>query len=90
MSIKRFNEMNKIQQDLYTGLADVIEAWANKHDLNKPEGVRQIFDVLVTLTLALKALYLMKKEKTNDIQSSSGTRNTEVPTGTDQPPTGNH
>lgn len=89
MSTKRFKDMDEKQQSLYIQLSEVIEKWADKYDLNKPEGIRSIFEVLVTLTLALKALYLIKavkKEKpSNEIPASDRPRDTEVPTGTDQP-----
>ena len=91
VNVKHYKELDDVQQKLYINLADVIQQWNKEHFPGHIIGIKKIFEVMVTLTLSVKALYLINikadgtaKERTmeqnNDLSTQIGPRDTEIPT----------
>lgn len=78
MNIKNYKDLSADQKEIYNKLGDFLEKHAKDKSLNTPEGVYSILEVLITLSLAMKALFLLYNKnstaevKTNEIRTSGG------------------
>lgn len=75
MKPKLYKEMDKTQQTLYTSLADVVEKWARNNQFDSKAGVLKVLEVLITLTLAIKALYIIKGDTDNEVPTHDRSAN---------------
>lgn len=86
--MKNYKELTNQQQQLYNTLGDILEKWAVDNKQNTANGIYSILEVLITLSLSMKALYLLhcpnKEAKIDEIRTSGGSTNPTVSNDADR------